>query len=156
MIEYAFFLSVCLFILGALLLYILKVRSQNYGVLKHTVTYSDSDKKPGVSLYAKSVKLVGRPDFIIEKDGLYHPVEYKSRRAPAHPFRNHTMQLMAYCLLIEENFHTPPGGFVKYEDKEFYIEYTPQDKQEIQLLVQEILQKKQLNIEPFCPHPAHN
>lgn len=156
MIEYLTFLAVGLFILGLLILYILKQQVKHFGILNHKIEYYDTDKKPGQTMYAKSVSLVGKPDYIIHKDGFYIPIEHKSSRAPQHPYKNHTMQLMAYCLLVEENYDiTPPGGYIKYSDYEFYIEYSPKDKEEIQLLVNEILQKKKTNEEQHCNHAAH-
>jgi CRISPR-associated exonuclease Cas4 len=75
----------------------------------------------------------GRPDYIIEREGRYVPVEIKIGRIPKGPYFSHILQIAAYCLLVEEQYRTvPPYGVIKYTEdsktKECKIEYTPELK----------------------------
>ena len=78
------------------------------------------------TLYARHLRLVGRPDYLVEQaDGTILPVEIKSRRAPREPYETHLLQLAAYCLLVEENYgRRPPYGIIQYKDQAFAIDYT--------------------------------
>lgn len=157
MIFYTALLAAILLFIGILFLYFLQKQKKNFGVLNSKRFYTDSDKSPGEVLYSKSIPLVGRPDYIIKQNNYFIPVEVKTSKTPRTPYENHIMQLMAYCYLVEETYRiTPPGGFLKYPKKEFYIQYTNQAKEGIRTIVKEILQKKKTNQEISCPHPHHN
>jgi CRISPR-associated exonuclease Cas4 len=138
------------------LLFITK-EGRKFGILKGNKIYSDTENKPGEVLYSKSLKLFGKPDYLISEKGVIYPVEVKTGRTPNSPYLNHTMQLMAYCLLVEENFGIkPPGGFLKYPNKEFKIAYTKEAKESVKLAVNEILKFKQSGEELICNHREHN
>src|SRR5688572_13440327 len=91
-----------LFVLGILLLLFISKKRSDFGILNSTKIYSDTDKNPGETLYSKTINLVGKPDYLIKEDGMIIPVEIKTGKTPKTPYLNHTMQLMAYCLLVEE------------------------------------------------------
>ncbi len=66
-------------------------------------------------------RLAGRPDELRRApDGAIVPVEYKHRPYPSRgAFYSHTVQLWAYCLLIEETTgRSPPFGVLRYQDRE--------------------------------------
>lgn len=88
-----------------------------HGIPKGIVVYSDLDR-PGKALFSKRYGIAGKPDYII-KDGSSNaniPVEIKSGQAYK-PYRNHVLQLAAYCLLVEENYDKPvPYGIIVYAD----------------------------------------
>ncbi len=148
---------IVLLVIISILLIILLSMKLRLGSLTNNVIYSDTDKQPGQVIYAKSLPLVGKPDYLIRhKDSIY-PVEVKTGRTPKAPYPNHIIQLMAYCLLVEENYGAKPRiGFIKYPEAEFQIEYTYKAKQEVKALVNELLNLKQTNKEQFCNHPEHN
>ena len=77
-------------------------------------------------LYDQRLKLVGKPDYLIEQDnGDIVPVELKSGHAPAEPYEGHVLQLAAYCLLVEQNFGIRPFyGIIQYKDRAFAVDYT--------------------------------
>ncbi|MEM7114921.1 MAG: PD-(D/E)XK nuclease family protein [Chloroflexota bacterium] len=77
-------------------------------------------------LYAQDVKLVGKPDYLVEEaDGQIVPVEIKSSRAPKEPWPSHVLQLAAYCYLVEANYDLRPEyGILQYSDRAFAIDYT--------------------------------
>lgn len=144
-------------VIGILFLFILRSRSKNYGMLAKERVYQDSSTNPGVTLQSTTLPLVGKPDFLIKDKDSVIPVEVKTGRAPQTPYLNHTMQLMAYCLLVEETYNTrPPGGYIRYPDKEFKVAYTPEAEQSVRTLVQEMLLKKESGEELFCKHVEHN
>lgn len=142
---------------GIILLIIYFIQNKNLGALRNNIIYKDSKQIPGQVLFAKSIMLCGKPDYLIRDDNVIYPVEIKSGRTPKEPFMNHTMQLMAYCLLVEENYGIrPPGGFLKYPHKEFKIAYTDEAKNALREVVGELLLLKHSHRELHCSHPEHN
>jgi CRISPR-associated exonuclease Cas4 len=91
------------------------------------VIYTDTDgwgkvEKP---LYYHALGLTGKPDYLIEKNGLIIPVEVKSGRAPEAPYDSHIFQLASYCLLVEKTYKKrPPYGIIHYENRDFAVDYT--------------------------------
>lgn len=153
------FIAIALLILcfGIIILWFLRVKEKGFGILGGKRVYSDSDRKPGIVLYSSTINLVGKPDFIVKDGDNYIPVEVKTGRTPSEPYQNHVMQLMAYCLLVEENYDQAPiGGFLKYPEKEFKILYTPEAKEAVISLAQEITKLKISGEELYCHHPEHN
>lgn len=92
------------------------------------VTYADTGawdrcERPLFSAY---YRLTGRPDYLVRsREGLI-PVEVKSGATPHQPHAGHILQLAAYCLLVEDQEgRPPPYGILKYADRAFEIDYTP-------------------------------
>lgn len=105
------------------------------GLPEGRVIYSDSGAgfqvpKP---LYSKKHKLVGKPDYILEDvPGYLVPVEYKSTKGPKKPYESHVLQLAAYCLLVEEHYHSRPEyGVIRYQDRSFRVAYTDELEAEL-------------------------
>ncbi len=143
--------------LGSALFAFAVYRQRKFGFMSGERIYQDSMEKPGFNLYAKSINLVGRPDVLIIKKGKIIPVEIKTGRTPSYPYSNHIMQLMAYCLLVEEYYRiSPPGGYIRYPDREFHIAYTPNAREEVIAKVRELTLFKEQNTEMHCSHPEHN
>lgn len=85
-------------------------------------------------LTATDLGLVGKPDYIMRlHDGSLAPIELKSGDAPAKgAYNSHVMQLMAYCLLVQENYGIRPiFGRLQYEDSHFDYEYTIEREEEL-------------------------
>lgn len=142
---------------GIILFIVWYLQTKSLGVLKNRPIYSDSENQPGEILFSKTLSLSGKPDYLIKQDDMIIPVEIKSGRTPNEPYQNHEMQLMAYCLLVEENYGIrPAGGFIKYPEKEFKVAYTDEARNAIKDLVGEMLLLKISNKEPHCNHPEHN
>lgn len=159
------FIAITLLILcfGIIILWFLRVKEKGFGILSGKRIYVDSDRTSGITLYSETINLAGKPDYIM-KDGSI-PVEVKTTsRIPNEPYQNHVMQLMAYCLLVEENYDKAPvGGYLVYmrpggklPEKEFKILYTPEAKEAIISLAQEITELKISGQELYCHHPEHN
>lgn len=108
------------------------------------VEYADSENTPGEILEAKNLPLVGKPDYILKKNGEYIPVEIKTGSTPTTPYKNHIAQLFAYCLLVTDSFEKRPSfGIIRYPDKEVPLQYTESAETGVKQLVAEIMQKKQ-------------
>lgn len=77
-------------------------------------------------LFSRRYGLTGRPDYLLETRGGFVPVEVKPGRQATRPYDNDLMQLAAYCLLVEEAYAcAPPYGLLRYAHTSFRIDYTP-------------------------------
>ena len=89
----------------------------------------------GATLRSVRFRLAGRPDEIRRlADGSAVPVELKSRRAPrGGPLASHRVQVLAYCLLLEEIERIRPRyGLLRYADgKEFRVPWDAEARREI-------------------------
>jgi CRISPR-associated exonuclease Cas4 len=108
------------------------------------VIYQDTAARPAEILYSRIHKLVGKPDRLItQADGTIIPIEVKTGRTPESPYLGHVMQLMVYCVLIEENFGVrPPHGIIQYPDRDFTVAFTPAQEAQLHLIVADMRRKK--------------
>lgn len=91
------------------------------------VIYTDTQtwSKVEKPLYDQSLGLVGKPDYIVEKNGVYIPVEVKTGKTPEAPYDSHIFQLASYCLLVQKTYgKRPPYGIIHYPSRDFAIDYT--------------------------------
>ena len=87
----------------------------SHGVPAGEIEFSDKIRAP--SYFSEKYMLSGKPDYVIKKGDDYIPVEMKTGRVPRGPFFSHILQVVAYCILIEENFgKPPPHGILDYTD----------------------------------------
>lgn len=112
-------------ILLVVLFILLKSTKVPKPVYRSKTVYSDHKEKPEKALFSSKYRLVGKPDFILHtKDGPL-PLEIKHSKRPNQPYFSHVMQLISYCLLMEERGDRPKYGFIQYrEGKAFSITYT--------------------------------
>ncbi|MCI4317108.1 MAG: Dna2/Cas4 domain-containing protein, partial [Thermoplasmata archaeon] len=100
------------------------------------------DTHPGPPLRSERYRLVGRPDELRQlPDGRPVPVEIKSRRAPSWgPARSHVVQVLAYCLILEDvTGISPPYGLLRYSDgSEFTVRWDSAARREILALRRQI------------------
>jgi CRISPR-associated exonuclease Cas4 len=91
-------------------------------------------------LVSESYGLTGRPDYLVRVDEGIVPVEVKSTKRPASgAYDSHIMQLAAYCLLVEEvTGEEVPYGIIRYADAEVLIDYTPELRDELVELLDEM------------------
>ncbi|KAA0003696.1 MAG: CRISPR-associated protein Cas4 [Thermoplasmata archaeon] len=80
-------------------------------------------KKESPMLESSRYGIRGKPDYIIEKDGEYIPVEKKTGRTPKGPLFSHIVQLIAYCMLVEETFGKVEYGILEYDERKYFINY---------------------------------
>jgi CRISPR/Cas system-associated exonuclease Cas4 (RecB family) len=83
---------------------------------------SDAGAEPGRLLVSSRYQLQGRPDYLIRQGRQVIPVELKPGQARAYP--SAIMQLMAYCLLVEEHDGRPGHGLLVTRDGAQSIAYT--------------------------------
>lgn len=122
------YLAIGLFLIAIFLLWKASQTQKTSGLPGGRVIYTDTrawGEKVEKPLYDGNLGLTGKPDYIVEKNGRYIPVEVKSGRAPQAPYDAHIFQLAAYCLLVEKNLGSrPPYGIIHYENRDFAIDYT--------------------------------
>lgn len=128
-----------------LIYYAGRMRKQS-GIPGGKIIYSDVKmwgkplEKP---LFDGSIGLVGKPDYLIEQNGMVIPVEVKSCRPPEAPYDSHIFQLAAYCLLVEKVYQIrPPHGLIHYPGRTFSIEFTPDLREKTLSLISEMHQKE--------------
>lgn len=151
-----FIIVVLLLIVGILFVFIF-LKRKSFETIGGKNIYSDTKTLPGEALYSETLQLKGKPDYIIKKGNDYIPVEVKTGRTPDIPYRNHVAQLFAYCALIEGKYSVRPKyGVIKYPEREFEIEYTPEGEKGLQQLISEMNEMRESEVEPRCKHSEHN
>jgi CRISPR-associated exonuclease Cas4 len=91
------------------------------------VIYTDTRAWGAVEkpLYDAELGLAGKPDYIVEQDGHFIPVEVKTGRTPEAPYDSHIFQLAAYCHLVGKAFGKRPShGIIHYPGRDFAVDYT--------------------------------
>ena len=125
-----------------------------YGIPYGRVIYSDLDH-PAKALFSKKLGISGKPDYVIsdKRYGGLIPIEIKSGRA-ANPYRNHVLQLAAYCLLVEETYHKPvPYGIIVYSDgKQHKIIFDESLRSDLIGVIKEMKR----SMRSGCPTRGHN
>lgn len=77
-------------------------------------------------LFSRRYGLTGKPDYLLEHGATWIPVEVKPGRTAPQPYESDLMQLVAYCLLVEEATGSPPPyGLLRYAYTSFRVAYTP-------------------------------
>lgn len=97
-------------------------------------------------LYSHVLGLTGKPDYVIDHEGIIIPVEVKSSRNPDRgPFDSHIYQLAAYCLLILYVYgKRPPYGVLHYTSRSGKIRtYSIPFSQELEEKVKEVIHEIQ-------------
>src|SRR5947209_14402409 len=115
-------------------------RHRALGLPEGELVYEDADGQ-GEPLSSSVYPLIGKPDYIIQlPDGRPVPIELKLNVHDATmPFSHHTVQLVAYCLILEDYFEQPPThGILRYADREFTIDYTPALRKKVIRLLAEM------------------
>jgi CRISPR-associated exonuclease Cas4 len=123
------YLSILLFLLGLILLWLAWRRQKASGLPGGRIIYTDTRgwgpvEKP---LYDPELGLTGKPDYLVEQGKQVIPVEVKSRRISEGPYDSHIFQLAAYCHLVQITYGKRPAyGILKYTNRTFAIDYTPE------------------------------
>ncbi|MHB8113412.1 MAG: CRISPR-associated protein Cas4 [Bellilinea sp.] len=123
------------------LLWLSRRQRQSAGLPAGRVLYSDPKVigAPERPLYDPDTHLTGKPDYLVEEHGVVIPVEVKSGWAPPEPHPGHIYQLLAYCLLVEKTHgKRPPYGILRYRNRSFSIDFTPDAERELRSLLEEM------------------
>jgi CRISPR-associated exonuclease Cas4 len=122
-----FLIPVLLILLAMALLWIATRRRTAVGLPAGRVVYTDTGQGNKVEkpLFDPVSGLVGKPDYLVEQDGMLIPVEVKSAYAPTEPYDSHIYQLAAYCLLVFKVYGKRPShGLLRYRNRTFAINFT--------------------------------
>lgn len=123
------YLAIFLVILAVIFLWQSNRQRSKAGLPGGRVIYTDTRawgevEKP---LFAHELGLTGKPDYLVEREGLIIPVEVKTGRTPSAPYDSHIFQVAAYCLLVEKTYgKRPPYGIIHYPNRDFAVDYTNQ------------------------------
>lgn len=140
-------------LLGVVLRQVAARRSRRLGLPPGRVVFADSGEVRGSLLVARSIALRGRPDLLVKDGDTLIPVEMKTGRTPDAPYRGHTMQLLAYCLLVEETHgERPTHGILRYPEREFRIAYDARNERELRAVIGAMLAEKRANREQHRSH----
>jgi CRISPR-associated exonuclease Cas4 len=133
-----FYVALLLCLLGILLLLWGRRQRVASGIPGGEVIYSDTGdwQKLEKPLVSRRYGLVGRPDYLVRTQekgkAVTIPVEVKSRTRPPSPYASHVLQLMTYCLLVEDQMGArPPYGLLRYADATLRIPYTDDLRQQV-------------------------
>lgn len=109
------------------------------------VVYQDDRQEESEILYSRTYKLKGKPDSLLRQpDGTIIPIERKTGRTPDQPYFGHVMQVITYCILVEENYGVrPPHGIIQYPNREFPIHFTSAQESRLLTLVAEMRRKRE-------------
>ena len=128
-----------------ILLIIMERRREKNGFPDGKIVYEDLSgaQKPRKVLFSETYDLCGKPDLILEQNGVLIPVEIKNMVQNDLYAASHRMQLLAYCLLIEETYHlAPPYGLLRYRDQMIEIRYDRKAKKELLKTIEAIRKGK--------------
>lgn len=105
-----------------------------YGIPDGTILYSDLNA-PAAPFFSPRLRLSGKPDYIIQQQGQYIPVEVKSGRG-AHPHHSQVLQLATYCQLLEEvSGMFVPEGILVYNYTPHKIPFDPGLRFELETVI---------------------
>jgi CRISPR-associated exonuclease Cas4 len=83
----------------------------------------------GSPLFSARYGLTGTPDYVIRTSRGLVPVEVKPARYESEPHDSHLLQVLAYCLLLEETEgKRPPYGLLRYSSDTFKVDYNAQTR----------------------------
>lgn len=121
--------------------------------LRGDVVYIDSKAEQPKLFVSEKHGLSGRPDAVVMQGDHHIPVELKTGRVPRGPLFSHILQVVAYCLLLEEEYgKAPPYGIIRYGETAFEIEYNADQRN----LILQKLKEMRLALAKGEAHRNHN
>jgi CRISPR-associated exonuclease Cas4 len=121
-------LGLILLLLAFVLLFISGRQRRRAGLPGGRVVYTDTRPWGAVEkpLFDPVLGLTGKPDYLVEQDGSFIPVEVKTGHTPAVPYDAHIFQLAVYCLLVQKTYGKRPAyGLIHYPGRDFAVDFTP-------------------------------
>ena len=96
------------------------------GLILSNDTTSGQRGKP---LRSERYALSGTPDYVVRTPNGLVPVELKPARNDPEPRDSHLLQVLAYCLLLEDtNGKPPPYGLLRYNSGTFKVDYNKETR----------------------------
>jgi CRISPR-associated exonuclease Cas4 len=148
-------LALVLLAVGSLVLWRARAKHRDTGLPQGQVIYDDTGawQECPRPLFSRRYLLTGKPDYIVAQGDYLIPVEVKPSRTAAKPYLSDVLQLVAYCLLIEEDFNrAPPYGLLRYQRDTYCIEYDSRVRR--QLLG--TMEKMRADLRQLQVGPSHN
>ncbi|MQC26442.1 MAG: Dna2/Cas4 domain-containing protein [Chloroflexi bacterium] len=111
------------------------------GIPQGRLVYADmgAEMRVDAPLFDAALNLVGRPDYLVRSGEEFIPIEVKSGRTPAKPYDSHVYQLAAYCVLVASRYgRRPTHGIIRYPQREFRVEFTPELERGLHTLLDEM------------------
>jgi CRISPR-associated exonuclease Cas4 len=124
----ALFAGLLLLLIALALLFITGRQRRQAGLPGGRVVSSDTRAWGAVErpLFDASLGLTGKPDYLVEQNGRFIPVEVKTGRTPEAPYDAHIFQVAVYCLLVHRTYGKRPSyGLIHYPERDFAVDYTP-------------------------------
>jgi CRISPR-associated exonuclease Cas4 len=121
-------LGFVLLLIALVLLFISGHQRRLTGLPGGRVVYTDTRAWGAVEkpLFDADLGLTGKPDYLVEQNGKFIPVEVKTGRTPQAPYDAHIFQVAVYCLLVHKTYgKRPPHGLIHYPERDFAVDYTP-------------------------------
>lgn len=114
---------------------------KRFGVPPGKIRYVDGIRmlSPKV-LYSRKYELKGKPDMIILENKQFIPIKHKPTSTKA--YENHIIQLIAYCILVEETYGITPshGVLVLKDGKKEQVEFTEKRREKLLEILQHMRQ----------------
>ena len=133
----------CLII--AVMLFIIAARQRKQaGIPAGRIIYTDTSRwgKVEKPLYSQSLRLTGKPDYLVDQGQQVIPVEVKSGKAPPTPRDSHIYQLAAYCLLAWQEYGVRPNfGIIHYPNRTYAVDFTATLEESVKAIIQEMRSK---------------
>ena len=146
--------TVALLLIGLAFLWLMGRRRRGLRLPAGESIYEDTQEWPGEVLYSRQHDLNGKPDFLFQQGAAIIPVEVKMGKTPSRPYLGHIMQLMAYCVLVEANYSVRPDyGIIRYPEREFTIDFTPEREAALVAILTDMRKKKKPYRIVFVPDP---
>ena len=91
-------------------------------------------------LVSHTLRLTGKPDYLIRTTEGLVPVEVKSRACGDRgPYEGEVAQVAAYCLLVEDVFGEPvPYGVLQFADREVRVPFTAKRREKVLAVLAEM------------------
>lgn len=135
-------LAVVLLALAVLVWLLARRTRSGTGLPPGVVVYSDTGGWSRVErpFFSATLRLTGKPDYLVRQGDRVIPVEVKSGHAPAGgPHAGHVYQLAAYCALVAEaQGRRPAYGIIQYADRSLAVDYSRELEAELHGLLAEM------------------
>ena len=126
--------AVALFVYAARMFFSVREEKESFGIPDGRIMYSDLNV-PAVPLFSKRSRLIGKPDYIVQKENHCIPVEIKSGGG-THPHESQVLQLAAYCQILEETSEVfVPEGILVYNNVLYTIPFDPKMRFELEFIM---------------------
>jgi CRISPR-associated exonuclease Cas4 len=111
------------------------------GLPSGRVVFSDTgeERRDVRPLFSERYGLAGKPDYLVRTGEGLVPVEVKPERTDAEPRESHLLQVLAYCLLLEEmQGKKPPYGLLHYKHDTFRVDYNRETRARLLSVLEEM------------------